>query len=300
MVRRLIALQKTLYGLRRSPWHWYEKIDSILGSIGLIPNAHDLCFYTNIVWHPHNPSATQSSAPLSIFLYVDDFVYVSKDPEVESLFERLLQDQVKVDFMELVEWFLGIHFSWHFTPSKADVHLNQTGFATNLVEKLCPDTWEPTPTAIPYRSGVPIDSIASSSDDDDSTFQLRWTEAYQSLIGSIGWLATATCPDLTPANSFLLSYNSKPSNGHMKAALHVLHYIHSTHNYSIHFTSSDTDPIYTFVHFPDSSNVEAYMDAKPPSPSHSSPLTSYSDACWGSQIGSAVRDGTLPPFFQMP
>ena len=34
-------LQKTWYGLRRSPWHWYEKIDSILRSIGLVPNARD-------------------------------------------------------------------------------------------------------------------------------------------------------------------------------------------------------------------------------------------------------------------
>jgi hypothetical protein len=79
----------------------------------------------------------------------------------------------------------------------------------------------------------------------------------------------------------------------MKAALHALHYIHSTHNYGIHYTSLVKDPIHTFVHCPDSSDVEAYTDAKPPSPSYSSPLTSYNNACWGSQIGSAVRDGTL-------
>jgi hypothetical protein len=29
-----------------------------------------------------------------------------------------------------------------------------------------------------------------------------------------------------------------------------------------------------------------------------SPLTLYSDACWGSQVGSAVRDGTLLPLFK--
>ena len=85
----------------------------------------------------------------------------------------------------------------------------------------------------------------------------------------------------------------------MCAALDVLHYIHSTHDFGIHFTSSSTDPVHTFVHFPDSSDVEAYTDAKPPSPSHQSPLTSYSDACWGSQIGSAVRDGTLLPLFKI-
>ncbi len=52
------------------------------------------------------------------------------------------------------------------------------------------------------------------------------------------------------------------------------------------------------MHFPDSSDVEAYTDAKPPCPSHKSPLTSYSNACWGSQIGSAVCDGTLLPLLK--
>jgi len=292
-------LQKTLYGLRRSPRHWYEKIDSILRSIGLVPNAHDPCFYTGFVRDPRDPSSSASTVPLSLGLYVDDFVYFSEDPATEALFERLLREQVKVDFMGLVEWFLGIHFLWRFTSSRVDVHLNQTGFAANLVEQFCRDSWDATPTATPYRSGVPIDSIAPSTDADDSPAQLCRTEAYQSLIGRIGLLATATRPDLAPVHSFLSSYNSKPSSGHMRAALHVLHYIHSTHNFGIHFTSSSTDPVHTFVHFPDSSDVEAYTDAKPPSPSHQSPLTTYSDACWGSQIGSAVRDGTLLPLFKI-
>jgi hypothetical protein len=152
--------------------------------------------------------------------------------------------------------------------------------------------------ATPYWSGVPIDSIVPSADADNSPSQLQWTEAYQSLIGSFGWLAMATQPDLAPIHSFLLSYNSKPSLERMHATLHVLHYIHSTHNYGIHLTLSVTDPVHTFVHFPDSSDVEAYTDAKPPCPSHQSPLTSYSNGCRGSQIGFAVRDGTLLPLFK--
>jgi hypothetical protein len=168
-------------------------------------------------------------------LYIDDFVYFSADPAVEELFEWLLRERVKVNFMGLVEWFLGIHFSWRITHSWVNVHLNQTGFAANLVEQFCRDLWDPTPTATPYRLGVPIDSIASSSNKDDSPSQLRRTEAYQSLVGSIGWLATATRPDLAPVHSFLSSYNSKPSSGHMRAALYVLHYIHSTHDHGIHF-----------------------------------------------------------------
>ncbi len=36
---------------------------------------------------------------------MDDFVYFSEDPAVKALFERLLQEWVKVEFMGLVEWF---------------------------------------------------------------------------------------------------------------------------------------------------------------------------------------------------
>jgi hypothetical protein len=106
----------------------------------------------------------------------------------------------------------------------------------------------------------------------------RCTEAYQSLIGSIGWLATATRPDLAPVHSFLSSYSSKPSSGHMRAALYALHYIHSTHNLGITFSSTASAPIHTYIHFPDSADVEAYSDAKPPPSANCAPLTTYSDA----------------------
>jgi len=88
--------------------------------------------------------------------------------------------------MGVVEWFLGIHFAWRITPTSILVHLNQSGFAANLVESFFQDSRNVTPTATPNRSGVPIDSIAPSTNDDDSPAQLRRTAAYQSLIGSIG------------------------------------------------------------------------------------------------------------------
>jgi hypothetical protein len=84
----------------------------------------------------------------------------------------------------------------------------------------------------------------------------------------------------------------------MKAALYALHYVHSTYDYGITFTSYVTSPIHTYVHFPTPSEVEAYTDAIPPSQTNCAPLTAYSNTCWGSQIGSAVHDGTLLPLFK--
>ena len=104
--------KKTLYGLRRSPRHWYNKITSVLASIGLRPNASDPCMFTGSVCNPNNPAADIPSAPLTVGLYVDDFVYFSEDPEVERRFKQLLSSLVTVDFMGTVDWFLGTHFQW--------------------------------------------------------------------------------------------------------------------------------------------------------------------------------------------
>jgi hypothetical protein len=239
-----------------------------------------------------------STSPLTLGLYVDDLVYFSEDPSVEALFCRLLAEQCKVDFMGVVEWFLGIHFAWRITSDSISVRLNQSGFAANLVESFFQDSRNMTPTATPYRSGVPNDSIAPSTDDDDSPAQLRRTATYQSLIGSIGWLSSSTRPYLSAVHFFIASYSNKSLVGHMKGALYALHYIHSTHDDGISFTSDSVAPMHSYIHFPPSTDTEAYTDALPPTLTKSSTLSSYSDVCWGLQIGNAVADGTLLPLFK--
>jgi hypothetical protein len=118
------------------------------------------------------------------------------------------------------------------------------------------------------------------------------------LVGSIGWLDGATCPNIAPVHSFLSLYSRKPAPGHMKAALYALHYIYSTHDIWFTFTSSVTSSIHMYVHFPSKLDMEANTNTIPPSRTKCALLTLYSDACWGSQIGSAVCDGTLLPLFK--
>jgi hypothetical protein len=79
-------LLRTLYGLRQSPCHWYDKINSILQSIGLTPLLKDPCLYSGFIQDPSNPSGTKSAYPLSLGLYVNNSVYFSEDPAVKDLF----------------------------------------------------------------------------------------------------------------------------------------------------------------------------------------------------------------------
>jgi hypothetical protein len=65
----------------------------------------------------------------------------------------------------------------------------------------------------------------------------------------------------------------------MKAALYALHYIYSTHDHGISFTLEDMAHMHSYVHYPPSTDVEAYKDAIPPTQINSFTLLAYSDAC---------------------
>ena len=291
-------LKRTLYGLRRSPKHWYDKIRKILNSLGLTQNAYDPCLFSGHIIDPSSPTDSPTSAPLTLGLYVDDFVYFSEDPAVEAKFEHLLKANCTVDYMGTVEWFLGTHFQWLVKPGIVQVHLSQTGFASHLIEDNDIHLRNTTPDATPYRSGLPIDACPESDEDEENpTFRER-KKKYQSIVGSIGWLAQSTRPDLSPSHSFLSAYVNKPSRSHLNAALYVLHYIHSTIDYGFAFSSEEKAPLHTYMSYPHSSDTEAYSDALPPRPDSHHRLTTYSDACWGSQIGNAIREGIQLPLFK--
>ena len=71
-------LKRTLYGLRRSPKHWYDKIRNVLLKLGLRQNAYNPCLFSGDIIDPSNPNAPPSNCPLTLGLYVDDFVYFSE------------------------------------------------------------------------------------------------------------------------------------------------------------------------------------------------------------------------------
>jgi hypothetical protein len=130
--------------------------------IGLTPSLKDPCLYTGFITDPANTSASLTATPLLLGLCVNKFVYFSEDSAVKALFCHLLAEQCKVDFMGIVELFLGVHFSWRITPTTVSVHLNNSGFATNLVKSYSCQTRDKTPTDTPYQLSIPSDSIAPS------------------------------------------------------------------------------------------------------------------------------------------
>lgn len=141
---------RTLYGLRRSPRHWFDKAKLIFEKIGLTQCPNAPCIF--------HGTSLPGKAPIYLGVYVDDIIYFSTNDDVEREFETRLNNQTKTDFMRKVSHFLGLKFQWNVTPDKVSVHLSQEAFTDRLLyaNDLISDST--SAKSAPFRSGAPIDS----------------------------------------------------------------------------------------------------------------------------------------------
>jgi hypothetical protein len=202
-------LLRSLYGLKRAPKLWFQKLSSHLTSMGLKASSTSPCLFMG--------SLIDGEPPIYVGIYVDDIIYFSASDAVERKFESLLSTLGSVDFMGQVSLFLGIEFNWiHHPDEHLSVHLTQQSFAENLVESLGFGSLDPSYYITPYRNGAPIDSVVHEQMSPSDRDALRLS--YQSLVGSLNWLAHSTRPDLSTVVLLLAQHQSNPSPGHMDAA----------------------------------------------------------------------------------
>ncbi len=154
----------------------------------------------------------EGDPPIYVGIYVDNIIYFSVSNKVERKFESLLSTIGEVDFMGQVSHFLGIEFSWKFHPDEnLSVSLTQQSFVETLLESLNLSNLSTSSYTSPYRSGLVINSIPHQEMSSTDRDKLRLT--YQSLVGSLNWLAHTTRPDLSTVVSLLAQHQSQPPPG---------------------------------------------------------------------------------------
>jgi len=263
-------LIRSLYGLHRAPKLWFEKLSMHLKSMGLLSSSNSPClFFGHLI---------EGEAPVYVGIYVDDIIYFSPSEKVEQKFEELLSTIGSVDFMGQVAHFWGIEFTWHHhSDGNISVNLTQQSFVEMFLDNLGITTDSVLSFTTPYRTGISIDSIPDQQMSSSARDKLRLQ--YQSIIGSLNWIAHTTRPDLSTVVSLLAQHQSQPSQGHIDAAIYVVNYLAYTKNLGIYFSSANRHQIETFLHFPIPSKI-----------------LSMSDANWGPQASPPRTPMELPLF----
>jgi len=262
-------LKRTLYGLKRSPRHWYEKAVSFLNTIGLQQCRHAPCLFKGYL--------IKGQPPIYLGLYVDDFVYFSESDDVEKVFETKLSALTQVDFMGQVSHFLGIRFQWRQTKENLQVHLSQQAFTENLIQQAGLDNQSSSTNLTPYRSGYPVDSIKNIKM--NSTEKEKLEHELRSYVGSFLWLSQGTRPDIATITNILSKHQHNATPAHISAAKYVIKYLKGTKQFGITFNSNTDISISSFVHFP--------INTKQ--------ITGITDANWGPQDQSKPIPGKVYP-----
>ncbi len=252
-------LKKTLYGLKRSPRHFYNLASRTLKEIGLQQHPFSPCiFYGSII---------EGEPPIYVGIYVDDFIYFSQSREVEEKFEKEFGSKIPMDFNGDITYFLGINFKCKRHPDgNVSIFLSQQAFIENLVETAGLSGRAVNTPHTPYRSGLPVDKIPIL--DLPEHEQIRTTHLLRQYVGSLNWLSTSTRPDISTITNMLAQYaNSKASPGHIDQAKRIIKYLKATKTYGIMFSSRNCDKLSSFVKFPITNDC----------------VTALSDANWGPQ-----------------
>lgn len=215
---KVCRLKRSLYGLRQSGREWNKKLDSKLLGMKFTRCFSDECVYIK----------RQNSGVIIITIYVDDIILAASS--------ETLMDQVKSELKTLfkmkdegpIHYCLGINIKQY---TDGNIYMNQRKYISDILKRF--DMSECKPVSSPLdpnkklkaceENGVPVDS-----------------ELYQSIIGSLMYLATSTRPDISYAVSALSQFNSRPTHEHFVAAKRVIRYIKGTSNYNLKFESKGT------------------------------------------------------------
>jgi transposase InsO family protein len=204
---KVCLLKKAIYGLKQASRSWNEKINDVLLSMSFKRSDFDSCLYfgNNIY----------------IALYVDDFLVLYDNPKKKKWLLENLEKKFKIKDLGTARQCLGMEITRNETGTLC---VSQRKF----IEKLLRDNGLVDCKAV--KTPLEVDSHTNFAGGEgngdllDQQNKLR----YQSLVGSLNYLACNTRPDISATVSFLSQYNSCCQQVHMRAAKRVLRYLKGT------------------------------------------------------------------------
>jgi len=213
----LWELHRALYGLKTSPLLWYEELTKTLRNLNLQEVKDAPCLWKN--------------DKLLVFFYVDDIVVLARPGHIDSLnqFERNLLRQYEIRSLGDLSTFCGIQI--HRNRQNGIIWLSQAAYIDKLSLKYPSPKKFNRPPAIP----LPLEELLPSSEKTKNEANIY---RYAQLVGSIGYIAGATRPDIAKTHSKLAEFLVNPSHHHIEAAYHTLAYLSDTRNRSLCYNSS--------------------------------------------------------------
>jgi hypothetical protein len=193
-------LRRSLYGLKKAPWTWFQCFASVVTTAGFSASAHDLALFVYV--SPRGRTL--------LLLYMDDMIITDDDPEYITFVKAHLSDQFPMSDLGPLRYFLGIEIS--STPE--GFFLSQEKYIQDLLDRASlTDHWT---AETPMELNVHL--VATDGE------PLEDPTCYCHIVESLVYLGVIR-PNISYSVHILSQFVSVPTQIHYSHLLRVLRYL---------------------------------------------------------------------------
>jgi hypothetical protein len=212
-------IRKALYGLKQSGRQWYKKLDEKLKQQKLKPLNSDPCVYIN----------KEHGNIVIVVIYVDDLMVASDNPRKLQRLKSELSKSFEMKDLGPLSFCLGIEFTQDV--KKQTITMSQSKYIKETLSRFNMENCKGVTTPINPNEKLSKEMCPKTEEEKKAVEMLP----YQSLVGSLMYLAVSTRPDIAHAVSMLSQFNTNFGEQHWRAAKRVLRYLKNTENLSLMF-----------------------------------------------------------------
>ena len=205
-------LKKSIYGLKQAGRCWHQKLNQVLESIGFkrITCEHSIWVYQ------------QGDARVIVPVFIDDMTIAAKSMAAIEDVKSELRKHFKLRDLGPTSWLLGVEIIRN--RPKHSLSLSQHQYIQTLLERF--GLSDCTPVSTPLDPGARLSTSMSPTTPEE--IEEMHSVPYLQAVGSLMYLAIATCPDIAYAVGVLARFSKNPGLAHWKAVKHLFRYLKGT------------------------------------------------------------------------
>lgn len=223
-------LKKSLYGLKQAPRCWNRALREFMMQAGFVQSNADPCVFIRLDEHT-----------TIVAVYVDDLILITDVIEVMLETKELLSERFRMKDMGQLHYCLGVNIVY----GQNCVWLHQKQYITLMLGKF--GLTDANTVSTPADCNVKLvkdDHVSKSTDQVE----------YQSMVGSLLYIAMGTRPDIAQAVGAVSKFCSNPTEAHKTAVKRIFRYLKKTMNLALKYCKDEK------------------------------PVTGFSDADWGGDL----------------
>jgi hypothetical protein len=202
---QVYRLRKLLYGLKQAARQWNKKLHDALTTMGFKQLESNQSIYIFLC----------DDDLIIIPIFIDDITFASSNSAIIDSVVKELSSHFKLCDLGPTSFLLGIEIICNH--AKRQILLSQHQYIIDALEWFNMSNCNPIST--PMDPGVHLSVSMSPQSPEEQKVMDKIP--YLSAVGTLQYLATSTCPDISFTVGVLAQFNSNPGIQHWNAVKHL-------------------------------------------------------------------------------